>query len=164
MFLTDPLLAQRLILIFFIAVFATACVTPSDSSKEGDPPAGIPSEPIQIIDEEKIILDANKHVEKNELFEAIQLFKKIPTVSAQFSYARFRISTLTERAVQDLRSRAANAFTAAGQAQTKEEKLKFFDLSESLLMQAKEKYPESEKMSVIDSNLAVIQSEKAKVP
>lgn len=123
-----------------------------------------PETPPQPIDEDSVIREANKHVEKAELFEAVQLFRKIPANSAQASYAQFRIKQLSDRAVHELRSKAATAFAQGRGATSPDERRKQFETAEALLKEALARYPETDKRSVIESNLKTIREAQERDP
>ena len=107
-------------------------------------------------DADAILADSQTLSEQGKYFEAIQAAKKVPKEHPRFPEAQDRIKKLSNVAVQDLRSKAAQSFQNSLPVSEPTSKRVYLERAKGFLEEALQKYPEADQLGTVKDNLSVI--------
>lgn len=106
-------------------------------------------------DDEKLA-KAQKLGKQGKLSDAIDILSSIEAESALFDPAQALLKSFSDKGVQDLRRRAAQAFQSALPLTKTLDQLEYFKTAKNYLEEAKIKFPDSTQISIVDNNLKMI--------
>jgi tetratricopeptide (TPR) repeat protein len=137
-------------------VDATASVPaapePSLSTAPGDGHTG----PADLKRSDAILMQSQKLADKGEFKQAIDFAARIDTRDPFFDQAKEKIKIYSNRAVQDLRQKAAQAFQNAMPVADNRAKAAYLKQAKELLEQALKDYPVADQLDTVRDNLSVI--------
>lgn len=137
----------------------------SASSSTDDPSQGAPMTPTgaqglgDVRYGDALFAQAQDLADKSQYVEAIRVLRSIPLDSSHGVAAQETIKSLSNRAVQDLRRKAAQAYQSASPAAEIKVKIGYLEQSKSLLESALQDFPESEHVPTVRDNLTTIERE-----
>lgn len=121
------------------------------------PPAPVSDiNPANYTDSE-LIKKSTELAEKSRYRDAIQLLRHIDTTSPYSAEAKKRIHDLSNKAVSELRTKAARSFQAAGPITDLRAKGNYLSEAENYLLRAIEEFPDSDQLETVKQNLSTIQ-------
>jgi tetratricopeptide (TPR) repeat protein len=125
---------------------------PSLSTVPGDGPSG----PADIKRSDAILMQSQKLADKGEFKQAIDFAARIDNRDPFFDQAKEKIKIYSNRAVQDLRQKAAQAFQNAMPVADNRAKAAYLKQAKELLEQALKDYPVADQLDTVRDNLSVI--------
>lgn len=109
-----------------------------------------------IAQSDSILVLAQKLADKGEYKEALEQTSRIPADDPFHAQALEKTKLYSNRAVQDLRQRAAEAFSNAMPMTDPKAKLNYLRQAKNLLEKALTDYPQADQLDTVRENLAVI--------
>jgi hypothetical protein len=103
-----------------------------------------------------ILMQSQKLADKGEFKQAIEQASRIDGRDPFFDQAKEKIKVYSNRAVQDLRQKAAQAFQNAMPVADNRAKAAYLKQAKDLLEQALKEYPTADQLETVRENLAVI--------
>lgn len=131
---------------------APAAPEPSLSTAPGDGHTG----PADLKRSDSILMQSQKLADKGEFKQAIDFAARIDTRDPFFDQAKEKIKIYSNRAVQDLRQKAAQAFQNAMPVADNRAKAAYLKQAKELLEQALKDYPVADQLDTVRDNLSVI--------
>ncbi|MEY4630467.1 MAG: hypothetical protein RIQ81_587 [Pseudomonadota bacterium] len=138
------------------ATAAPAAVTPTASTPEAQAPQMPEGSVSDLHSSDVIINDAAKQADEGQFDKAITTLKKVKADSPLSKLAKDRSMEYANMAVRDLRRRAAQAFSAAVQANDPGTKGNYLEKAKTLLEEALAKYQDADQLGTVRDNLTVI--------
>jgi tetratricopeptide (TPR) repeat protein len=132
---------------------APAASEPSLSTLPSD---GHTTGPADIKRSDTILMQSQKLADKGEFKQAIDFAARIDTRDPFFDQAKEKIKIYSNRAVQDLRQKAAQAFQNAMPVADNRAKAAYLKQAKELLEQALKDYPVADQLDTVRDNLSVI--------
>ncbi|HET9235977.1 MAG TPA: hypothetical protein VFO10_01930 [Oligoflexus sp.] len=112
--------------------------------------------PADIKRSDAILMQSQKLADKGEFKQAIDFAARIDTRDPFFDQAKEKIKIYSNRAVQDLRQKAAQAFQNAMPVADNRAKAAYLKQAKELLEQALKDYPVADQLDTVRDNLSVI--------
>ncbi len=120
------------------------------------PTAEVKTGPTDLKRTDALLMQAQKMADKGEFKQAIESVGRIDTQDPFYEQAREKIRVYSNRAVQDLRQKAALAFQNALPLSDSQAKQAYLVQARSLLEKALQEYPGADQLDTVKENLAVI--------
>ena len=133
------------------------------ATEPGQPMVNTPLTPAQNIEAAKSLATARELAQKDQREKAIALSRKIPPGADNYAEAQEKTKDWANQIVQDLRRQAANQYSASKNNPDSEGKKINLMKSKAFLEQALAKYPEASTSDTVKENLAIIESEIARL-
>jgi hypothetical protein len=105
---------------------------------------------------DSLLRQAQKFAERQEYKRAIKFAGRISNQDPMFPTAKEKIKEFSNRAVQDLRQKAAQAFQSALPVNDRNTKAAYLEQAKQYLVKALEEFPEADQLGTVKENLAVI--------
>jgi len=143
------------------AVATDNAATPDAMSETSPDPTMIPQGDVQIAPadlkrSDAILMQSQRLADKGEFKQAIDYAGRIDNRDPFFDQAKEKIKVYSNRAVQDLRQKAAQAFQNAMPVADNRAKAAYLKQAKDLLEQALKDYPVADQLDTVRDNLAVI--------
>ncbi len=103
-----------------------------------------------------VINDAGRQADEGQFDQAIETLKRVETISPLYKLSQEKSKEFANSAVRDMRRKAAQAFSAANQANDSGTKRSYLDKAKSILEEAVKKYPDADQLGTVRENLTVI--------
>ena len=103
-----------------------------------------------------VINDAGRQADEGQFDKAIETLKRVEKISPLYKLSQEKAKEFANAAVRDMRRRAAQAFSAANQANDSGTKGSYLDKAKSILEEAVKKYPDADQLGTVRENLTVI--------
>ena len=103
-----------------------------------------------------LLKKAQELSEKNKFQESIQLLRRIETASTYHATAKLKIRDLANKAVSELRTKAARAYQSAVPVNDLKARGAYLEEAQKFLLTAIQQYPESDQIDSVKQNLSVI--------
>jgi hypothetical protein len=132
-------------------------------AEPGQPSASTPLTPAQNIEAAKAMSMARELAQKDQREKAIALSRKIPPGADNYAEAQEKTKDWANQIVQELRRQAASQYSASKNNPDAEGKKLNLMKSKTFLEQALSKYPEASTLDTVKENLAIIESEIARL-
>ncbi|WP_218110332.1 hypothetical protein [Oligoflexus tunisiensis] len=137
---------------------------PAEATAESLPPAEpmpaalgeVQTGPADLKRSDAILMQSQRLADKGEFKQAIGFAERIDTRDPFFDQAKEKIKVYSNRAVQDLRQKAAQAFQNAMPVADNRAKAAYLKQAKELLEQALKDYPVADQLDTVRDNLAVI--------
>lgn len=118
--------------------------------------APVPQGEADIAQSDSILVLAQKLADKGEYKEALEQTARIPKEDPFHAQAAEKAKIYSNRAVQDLRQRAAEAFSNALPMTDSRAKVSYLKQAKNLLEKALSDFPQADQLDTVRENLAVI--------
>jgi tetratricopeptide (TPR) repeat protein len=119
-------------------------------------PADVHTGPADLKRSDSILMQSQRLADKGEFKQAIDFAARIDNRDPFFDQAKEKIKIYSNRAVQDLRQKAAQAFQNAMPVADSRAKAAYLKQAKDLLEQALKDYPVADQLDTVRENLAVI--------
>ncbi len=103
-----------------------------------------------------VINDAGRQADEGQFDQAIETLKRVEKISPLYKLSQEKAKEFANSAVRDMRRKAAQAFSAANQANDAGTKGSYLDKAKSILEEAVKKYPDADQLGTVRENLTVI--------
>lgn len=134
----------------------TAATSPAAPEALPGTPAEVQTGPADLKRSDAILMQSQRLADKGEFKQAIDYVARIDNRDPFFDQAREKIKIYSNRAVQDLRQKAAQAFQNAMPVADNRAKAAYLKQAKELLEQALKDYPVADQLDTVRDNLAVI--------
>lgn len=119
-------------------------------------PSPGPSPEVERLRHEAIIAEMQRLADRGSYKEAIKKASGIPANDASFSLAQEKVKRISNKAVQNLRQKAAQAFQSGMPVADPSAKAAYLEQAQKYLNEALSSYPQSDQLDMVRENLATI--------
>src|SRR5690606_23232175 len=142
-----------------VSVYLGDQVTEAAEEGESETPAfdpNLPPNPADLRSGDTLLADAQKLADQGNYKAALERIQYIPESSPLYSVAQEKTRDFSNRAVQDLRRKAAQAFRSALPSADLETRAQYLREAKAFLEQAIQNYPQAPQLPTVRENLRVI--------
>ena len=130
--------------------------TPQGEINQNNTSNPISNNPTLMDPEADLLRNANELVEKNQFKNAITMLKRIDATSKFYQDVKVRIKIISNKAVSDLRTKAARSYQSAIPITDLKVRATYLTEARNFLVRAVEDYPDSDQLEAVKQNLATI--------
>jgi hypothetical protein len=134
----------------------TTASTPASLEPGLSTPGEVHTGPADLKRSDAILMQSQRLADKGDFKQAIDFAARIDNRDPFFDQAKEKIKVYSNRAVQDLRQKAAQAFQNAMPVADNRAKAAYLKQAKDLLEQALKDYPVADQLDTVRDNLAVI--------
>lgn len=127
---------------------------PVDISKQVAPPPEAPLDLSAVRETSEVVKKASELEEKNRFDDALQLLRN---AKPQTPEVKIKIRSVANKAVSELRTKAARSYQSAVPIQDLQARSKYLIEARDYLQKAVDAYPESDQIDAVKQNLATIE-------
>jgi len=107
--------------------------------------------------ESELLKKSSELAEKSRYYDAIQILRHIEATSPYYSEAKGKILDFSNKAVGELRTKAARSYQSAVPISDLRARANYLSEAESYLLKAIEQFPDSDQIETVKQNLSTIQ-------
>ena len=139
---------------------------PNIGQPTGDQPPASPATPLtqgDVRDAEGVLAEAQVLADKGEFDAAIAQVARVSPDSPQYPASLEKLKQYSNKAVQSLRTKAAQAYTSAAPVNDPKTRATHLERAKTYLQEALSKYPAADQLATVRDNLAVITRDISKL-